>query len=247
MITYTAEQQALLDDHNQEVKLLVEIIAPTATLRYCTGAEPMVVSANLYVPRAMRPTDLDYAAPNEVRMAVDISNSDNAISDEVMADQGINGCDITLRLYLRRKAAGSSWLLFSTWTMQVSGLGLDADWARFTMTGFVGMKPHHILTVGSRTCSNRGGDGRCQYGSDIVCGGTWEECLTTFGNTLHYVGFRYAPDPDQTIELNYFTIHVPGDLSPRQQQRSFSDWLRYPGGIHMLQQTSEYLQQLQNS
>lgn len=235
MITFTAEQQALLDDPNQEAKLVVTITATSTTLRYCTGGEPFVISGNVYYPRGMHPSDLEFTSPQDARMTLEISNSDNAISTIGNADRSICGCPIELRIYLRRKAAKGSWLLLSTWSMNVSGVGWNAEWARFTMTGFTTLKPHHILTVGSRTCSNVGGDGRCQYGSDIVCGGSWEEC-EDFSNTVHFNGFRYAPNPDTTIELNYFTMNVPGDFGAQQQTNRYRrglDWLPYPSIISL--------------
>jgi hypothetical protein len=230
MITFTSAQQELIDSPEHDAKLLVKIVAPTTTLRYCTGSEPMYISGSKYSIRAIQPGDFTYAPPSEGRMEIQISNHDNAISSVGLANPGLAGSQITLSIYLRKKHTAGDWTLIAEWSMRISGIGWDEEWAKLTMTGLTGLKPHMILTVGSRTCSNRGGDGRCQYGSDIICGGTYDECVT-FSNTTHFNGFRFAPDPDATIELNYLTFSASGDIRPEQQ--TMSDWLRYPYGLRL--------------
>lgn len=149
MRTYTSAQLQRLLERAQGGKLCLWIARDTeADLLYCSGADPVTVDANTYVPREMSFDAFALGDPSATGQRISIDDSDTIVRTAWYAERfSMKLATVTLLLRLPRE---KSWTeVYSVeWYVrygQYSGRRFDVE-----LHAAVGLRPRAGLVVGHR-------------------------------------------------------------------------------------------------
>lgn len=147
MFGLTATQLALLQSRHQSVKAAVEIDI-TSPLRYCTGADPITISGDVYTPRALSFGDIEITSPLQSRASVVVDDLDGTIRTLWYAER-FSGTTVTYYLMILNNGTWTQVISLS-WTVSTCAFNKRGQF-QLNLLGGAGTRPRAGLMTGNRS------------------------------------------------------------------------------------------------
>jgi len=148
MLGLTAAQLALLRAPAQQIKGAVAI-GTVSPMRYCTGADPITIDANVYMPRMITFDDIKLDDPGGATTSIVIDDLDGIVRTAWYSER-FSG--LTVDIYLLARSEGNTWteVIDLSWICTTCLFNKIGQF-RLNLSGGAGLCPRAGLMTGNRT------------------------------------------------------------------------------------------------
>jgi hypothetical protein len=150
MLTYTAAQWAILlaDSHDQKIcfKMTRDV---EDDLLYCSGADPVTVGADEFVPRELVIDALSLGDPSRMGLTVSIDDADSVVRAAWYAERFSGNAALVILLLKLAESAAWTTVYQVSWKVRYGHYKRDGTFD-VELHSAVGLRPRAGLLVGTR-------------------------------------------------------------------------------------------------